>query len=341
MGHGIKLLGPPGSPYTRKMLALLRYRRIPYQVIWGSHREPPAGYPAPKVKLLPTVYRNNDAGEMDALVDTTPIARQLEREYDGRSAIPANPELAFYNELIEDYADEWLTKAMFHYRWYHETDRKNAGPLLSHWGNITRPDEEARKLSVKLTEHQYNRLYVVGSNDVTAQTIEDSFTRLVDLLDSLLARRGFVLGSRPATCDFALFGQLSQLGVVEPTPSAILSQRSPRLRAWIDQMEDLSGLEPKDDDWFAPEEARANLRALLREIGLVYVPFLIANAEAAQSGSDTVESEIDGRAWTQPMFPYQVKCLVSLRQAYAKLSDDVARSVRGTLANSGCDQLAV
>ena len=36
MSNPIKVFGNVGSPYTQKMLSLLRYRNIPYSVSWGD-----------------------------------------------------------------------------------------------------------------------------------------------------------------------------------------------------------------------------------------------------------------------------------------------------------------
>ena len=332
----LELLGAPGSPYTRKMLALLRYRRIAHSMIWGGHRNPPEDYPEPKVKLLPTFYFRGADGALEAAVDSTPITRRLEADYEGRSVIPGDPELAFYNDLIEDYADEWLTKAMFHFRWYHEPDRKNAGPLLMYWSANTAPANQAQEMADHFTDRQVNRLYVVGSNDVTAETIETSYGRFLDVLDGLIQKRGFVLGARPSSADFAIYGQLTQLGWIEPTSAAIMAERSQRVRAWLDLMDDLSGLQPEETDWFTPEAARDALGPLLAEIGRVYAPFLLANAAAGAAGEETWDAEIDGRPWTQPTFPYQVKCLAALRAAYAALPEQLKPPVDAAMVASGC-----
>ncbi|MEL7541069.1 MAG: glutathione S-transferase N-terminal domain-containing protein, partial [Pseudomonadota bacterium] len=216
-----ELSGAPGSPYTRKMIGVLRYRRLPFSVYWGDTRIP-EGYPVAKPRLLPTFYfPDGDNGALVTVTDSTPLIRRIESEHSGRSVIPTDPVLKFLNALIEDYADEWLTKAMFHFRWAHEADWKNAAPLLVYWSTNMAEDEQAREFSDYFAKRQIERLYVVGSNEITAQTIEDSYERLISILDTLLARKGFVLGGRPSSADFALFGQLTQLAIVEPTSAAI------------------------------------------------------------------------------------------------------------------------
>ena len=140
----LELTGAPGSPYTRKMLSLLRYRRLPYSIYWGTGNIP-EGYPAPKVRLLPTFFfPDGENSELVPVTDSTPIIRRLESEHSERSVIPTDPTLKFINALIEDYADEWLTKAMFHFRWAHEADWKNAASLLLFWGRHKAPERWRR-----------------------------------------------------------------------------------------------------------------------------------------------------------------------------------------------------
>ena len=338
MTDRLELMGAPGSPYTRKMLALLRYRHVAYNMIWGGAMGAPQGYPKPKVALLPTFYFRDSDGNLEAAVDSTPIIRRLEKDYSDRSVIPDKEALRFIDLLIEDYADEWLTKAMFHFRWAFQADADHAGPLLIHWANPNLPGDQVTAMAARFSKRQIDRLYVVGSNEITAKTIEDSYVRLLGLLDPLIREQGFVLGSRPSACDFALHGQLTQLTQVEPTSMALTNKYAQRVRAWVDRMDDLSGHE--DGEWLADEQYDS-LDGLLSEIGRTYAPFLIANAAAIRSGAENVEAEIDGRKWQQPPFPYQAKCLVALREAYHALTADSRTRIDGLLAGTGCEALFV
>ena len=330
--------GSPGSPYTRKMLAVLRYHRIPYRYVQGGHGVED-DLPTPKVQLIPIFYFEGDDGELEAEVDSSPIIRRLEEEYPGRSVIPQDPAMAFIDFLLEDYGDEWLTKAMFHYRWYYEADIDMAGSVLPHYGDVTTPDDQLKAMKKMFSDRQISRLYVVGSNDTTASVIEDSYKRFLGVLNEHLKNHHFIMGQRPGSADFGCFGQLTQLVQFDPTPAQVAIADYPRIHAWVSKMEDHSGWEPKPDGFIAADAAPQTLRDILTEVGRTYVPVMMANAQALDQGLATVETTVEGKTWTQEPFPYQGKCLQWLRIEYARLSDEDRGRVDQILAGTGCEAL--
>jgi len=272
-------------------------------------------------------------------VDSTPLIRELETSHRGRSVVPPDPAMAFLDALLEDYADEWLTKAMFHYRWAFAADVARAAAILPRWFRTNAPEDQAVSLGAEFAERQIARLAVVGSNGTTAPVIEESYRRLLALLDAHLTGWRFVMGGRPGVSDFGLYGQLTQLALFDPTPAAIALGTAPRVVAWVDVVEDLSGLEPSEEDWISRAAVPETFRALLAEVGRVYVPFLLANAAALERGAEQVECTVDGRRWMQRPFPYQRKCLQALREGRAALAPDARRTVDALLAGTGCEQL--
>jgi glutathione S-transferase len=327
--------GSPGSPYTRKMLALLRYRRIPYRYLQAAS----ADLPEPKVRLIPVVYFTDEDGELSAEVDSTPIIRRLEDEYPGRSVIPSDPVIRFIDALLEDYGDEWLTKAMFHYRWHYEADIDMAGSILPHYANVSEDDAMLAEMKRVFSERQISRLYVVGSNDTTAPVIEDSYQRFLKILNNHLKNYPFIMGHRPGSADFGCFGQLTQLVQFDPTPSAIAIASFPRVHAWVSKMEDHSGLEPAEDGFVTAERFPDTLVELLAELGRTYAPVLLANAAALEAGEETVSTQVEGKLWEAQPFPYQGKCLQSLRIAYARLDQTDRDRLDAILAGTGCETL--
>jgi glutathione S-transferase len=334
----LRIVGMPGSPYSRKLRAVLRYRRIPHAWIHFGSPET-QGLPAPKVGLLPHLILGGADGKPEAVVDSTPLIRMLEAKHAGRNVVPSDPVVAFLDALLEDYADEWLTKPMFHYRWAFAADADKAAAILPRWSRTNVPEDRTVAMGKEFAARQIARLGVVGSNATTAPVIEASYQRLLQLLDAHLTASRFVMGTRPGAADFGLFGQLTQLAGFDPTPAALALARAPRVVAWVDFVDDLSGLEPADGGWVMRDTVPATLRALFGEVGRVYAPFLLANADALARGAERVVCTIDGKPWVQQPFPYQGKCLVWLRQGYAALAADDRRAVDAILAGTGCEAI--
>lgn len=336
----VTLIGNTPSPYTQKMLALLRYRRIPYSIIWAEPKEVLAarGIAQPKVALLPT-FIFDDQSPAYAMVDSTPIIRKLEASNEARSVIPDDPAAAFIDYLLEDFADEWVTKYMFHYRWHFKADADNAGTLLPYCIDPSMPAEQQQWAQAFYSKRQKERLYVVGSNDTTAPAIDASFRRFLQAMETLLATQPYLLGQRPGAADFAIYGQLSQLVGFDPTPRAIAHELAPRTVAWTQMLDDLSGLEPSAADWHDLSQSVDPIRGLLNEVGRTYAPALLANANALRLGKQEWQTEIDGEQWAQQTYAYQGKCLRWINEQYQGLAAAERQKVDQVLLGTGCELL--
>jgi len=265
------------------------------------------------------------------------MLRELERFTEGRSVIPDDPAIALIDALVEDFGDEWLTKAMFHYRWTYRADIDKAGAILPLWRNITTPAAKHAEMAEAISSRQIERLWVVGSNDGTRALIEDSYRSFLRAFEAHLETQPFVLGGRPGSSDFGIFGQLTQLAQFDPSPVSVTEVEAPRVIAWCELVEDLSGCET--EPWMQRGPLTPTLRALLEEIASVYVPFLLANNEALENSSEEVTCTIRGREWKQRTFPYQAKCLRWLRSAHASLDPGDREAFDGMIAGTGCEEL--
>ena len=337
--HPVRIAGAMGSPYSLKMRAVLRYRRIPFQ--WVLRNSKWDDLPPPPVALLPAVsFPAQDGSYPDAMIDSSPLIMRLEEWATGRSLLPTDPVAAFCDYLLEDYGDEWVTKQMFHYRWWYADAVAKAGKLLPLDLDEQMPAEVHARSTAYIVDRQQGRMALVGCNEGNRPVIERSYERLLDLFESHLADHPFLLGNRPGRGDFGIFGQLSQLVGWDPESARVAIDRAPRVVHWVSIADDLGWLPVDGDDgWADASDLPDAVGPLLHEVGRTYAPFMVANAAALAAGADEVVCAIDGHEYRQAPFAYQGKCLLWLREGYHALDDGARRSVDALLEGTGCGRL--
>ncbi len=305
--------GALGSPYSMKVRAAFRAKRIPH--IWKLCA--PMGPNSPtkhvKVPVIP-VIRFPDGKWMN---DSTPLLLTLEEKGEGRSLLPADPLLRFACYLIEDMADEWVVKAMFHYRWYYSEGRSVIPNRLLYDTCMGLDLGTISSMGYHFMERQISRMPKVGCTTDNAPIIEGSTKRLLSILEQgVIGKHHFLFGDTASLADIALFGQLYQLKD-DPNPSKMLQSEFPFFERWLDHIDDSSGFE---GEWVP--ELTPTLKELLRIAGDTYLPFLIANSNAIDKGQETFTADLPEGFFTQDVFKYQKKCLNRLRDEWAKLAPE-------------------
>ncbi|MBW1641275.1 MAG: glutathione S-transferase [Deltaproteobacteria bacterium] len=331
MSNHYRLIGMIGSPYSMKMRAILRYRHIPFHwVLKNTKASEEVAHVKPPI--IPVLQFPEDKSYH---LDSTPLVYELEKRHpDKRSIIPHDPVLAFLSYLIEDMADEWVTKMMYGYRWWFTADQKYCSLWMVHMGGGPAKREDLQKAAQMITDVQTSRLGLVGCTEENKSIIEDSFLHLLDILERNQEDSYFLFGTRPSLADFGLYGQLYQLNH-DPTSLAIMREKSPLVCSWIDIIDDASGME--DGEWI---DSNAPLPEAVTELlsmaGEVYFPFLLANTKAFEQGDKSFSLTLLNRPYEQETFKYQAKCHQWLREKYAELSVDTKDRVDSVLKDTGC-----
>ena len=339
MTDPIKLIGNVASPYTRKMVAYLRYKRIPYEVIWGQPEDvlKKINIEPPKPILLPVFILDRD-GQATAVTDSTPLIREFEEKFSDRSVLPKDPALNFINFVLEDFGDEWCTKFMFHYRWHFDEDADNAGTILPLGINSNLKDDELAFYKEHFVKRQIERLWVVGSNNDTAEFIDNSYKKVLTIFEKHFKEQPFLLGNFPSSCDFAVYGQFTQLVGFDPTPRRIAHEISPRTVAWVSTLEDRGGLNYSEENK-SLDSLSDSIHDLFKELSISYIPTMIENHKAINEGEKEWSVDLAGYPWKQKSFPYQAKCLDWIRDEFKKLDTENQEKVLNFLTTTNCQSL--
>lgn len=325
-----KIFGGPGSPYSHKVRAAFRYRRIPHT--WtipqgefsgggtlgsdsdgeGSHLQKAAKGVVPVVLYPDGTYK----------ADSTPLILELDELYPERKIVPPNPGIAFLAHLIEDMADEFLPIPMFHYRW--TDDQVWCGKRQMFGWNGPSSDEELDEKAQAFLDRQSNQLKNSGRGAPQRELMEAAWVQFMEVMEEQLRHNLFLFGTRPSLAEFGIYGQLTQYAV-DPTVSAMMKEQAVRTYQWTHYVDDLSGIE---GEWFEPEACLTeSLAGFLRYTATFYVAMI----QMIRSNND-----LEDLANAANGMKYRLKCFLALKQELTSLSPEDRDLIKPILQKTGC-----
>jgi glutathione S-transferase len=304
MADGYRIIGAEMSPYSVKIRCYFRYKAIPHQWILRNAASQAEYETHARMPIIPLVVTPEGTG----IQDSTPIIDAMEKLYPEPSIHPGDAVADFVSTLIEEFGDEWGNKWMFHYRWTRDVDQICSAGRIARMRSPQATAQEHAALAGQVRARMADRVWFVGSNEMTAPQIEAGFAEMLGLLDNHLATRPYLFGGRPAYGDFGLWGQFYELWT-DPTPGALIEGGAPHVLDWVHRM-----LWPKAEGAFEP--------------------WTCANEKALAGKQEEFSVTLADKTWTQKPQKYHARSLGMLRAKYAAVTDKTA--LDPVLEAAGC-----
>lgn len=308
-----RLFGAETSPYSLKVRSFLRYKGADFDWVLRSSATEEEFKRHASLPTVPLLIRPDGKASQDS----TNMLATLEKDHAAPSANPDDPACRALALLLEDYADEWLNKAMFHYRWSQSPDKEAAATRVLEQLFAGRAPARKRDAQASVISRMSERLPLVGATSENAPIITASFQRFAKLLNTHLEKTLFIFGGRPSAADFALAGQLQQM-LLDPTLQTWLNENTPFIVAWCEFMET-----PTPGAPFASlSDLSETLLPLFRdEVCATYLPWAAANSGAITKRKKEVSVELTDGPYTQAVQRYAAKSYRAVKKSVEKLAD--------------------
>lgn len=276
------------SPYSDKVRAFLRYKRLPFDEhvenadTRFSVLQARTGKTMVPVVLTPTGQAINDSTTITAAIEA--VCPQPPTRWKD----PVADTLAM---LLEDYADEWLVRIMLCSRWYHGDDAAQNATLIACAMTHGLYGVDFQRAACDFPASIIATLPKMGATPDNAESWYAMLPPMLGALDAALSRSLFLTGSSPHQCDFAFYGQINQLRR-DPTGSTWIADGPASVREWLERIEGVCGPGP-----VAVPSSLTDLgvlQALVDQMAATYLRMQVANALAVESAHPQVRADLAG-----------------------------------------------
>lgn len=330
------IYGCDPSYFTRMVEAAARYMRIPHEALPKSpdvreRLEARAG-----THLIPVM----ETPEGWVIHDSTYIIQLFDMRFPDRAVIPHTPAQRVLCRVIDDWIDEWFTRAALHFRWVtDEGAREGAMAIARDLGGAPRDrepsaDEQAMVQAVADFILPWGRkaMGVMAAGPDHQEKLRAEFAAFLKLLEAHYAVMPGLFGERLSMADLKILGAMKAHFISDSVARAFVEEHAPGLIGWTE-----STWERVDEGeaWLAGDAIPETLEPLFPLLLDGFGVFLPENRRAVETGEKWTEFKLAGQSLRILTRPDAEKARQAIMAEIASMTPGDAKAARAALASRG------